>query len=108
MDFYAEELTKTCRVCGKRIHKAKGGRERKYIARDCQSDILEVFHIDVTDDNDTIHPLHFCQPCRAFISCWKSKKALPVDRVFTWSKHTETDCRVSQIKLPYPSNSITP
>ena len=94
MDFHAQELAKACRVCGKRVHKAKG-RERKYLATSYQKQILQVFGIDVSGDRAAIHPLYFCQPCRAFIATQDGKDVVPVDRVFTWSEHTDTECTVS-------------
>ena len=96
MNFHAIELDKVCRVCGKRLHKAKR-RDRKHNASEHSADLASVFKIDVSSDIKGIHPPHFCHPCHTFLRFWKAGKkgdTLLVGRVFSWYEHTEPQCKV--------------
>lgn len=96
MEYHTNELGKACRVCGKRVSKAKG-RSRSFLVAQHSQELAEVFSIDVSSDSEDIHPLSFCLPCRAFMGSWHTRKgdAPAVGRVYTWAKHTDPDCVVS-------------
>ena len=64
MDFHRDELKKVCRVCSRRLKKAKGG-ERRYVCKEYFKELDVVFHINVSNGNEDIHPLHLCHPCEA-------------------------------------------
>lgn len=100
MDFHTSELVKVCRVCGKRVSKAKG-KERSNVCMKYRKELAEVFSIDVSSDCEDIHPLQFCQSCRVAIGNWYTRGGISpsVGRVFQWTKHAESECRVS-INLP--------
>ena len=69
MDHHKNELKKACRVCGKRLKKAKG-RERSYLVQDFSRELNEVFHVDTSNDSEDIHPISFCHSCRVFMRSW--------------------------------------
>lgn len=98
MDYHKNELAKACRVCGKRLKKAKG-RDRRFSASEYSSELFEVFKIDTSSDTQHIHPPSFCLSCRVFMGSWHSRggSTPAVGRVFTWEKHHEGDCKVSGI-----------
>ena len=96
MEYHRGELKRVCRVCGRRVNKAKG-RERQYLVTEFTRELGEVFRIDVSGDSDDIHPRQFCHPCRTTIKNWhtRGRDAPSVGRVFTWTKHHEKECTVS-------------
>lgn len=95
MEYHAKELKKACRVCGKRVSKAKG-RTRSYLVAEHRKDLAEVFAIDVSFDTEDTHPLSFCHSCRSLMRLSDTRGA-PVGRVFTWAKHSEPTCTVSEL-----------
>ena len=62
MEFHVEQLQKHCRVCGKRLGKAKG-RAVTYKSTSFIPELLASFGIDVSGDKAHVHPLEFCNPC---------------------------------------------
>jgi hypothetical protein len=96
MEYHKNELGKVCRVCGKRMSKAKG-RSRSFLVAQHIQGLAEVFSIDATSDSEDIHPLSFCLSCRSFMGSWCTRKggAPAVGRVYTWVRHTDPDCVVS-------------
>ena len=96
MDYHTSEVQKACRVCGKRLNKAKG-KERSHLVQDHSSDLAQVFQIDTSGDMEDTHPISFCHLCRVFMRSWhKRKGSIPaVGRVYQWKKHTEPHCTVS-------------
>ena len=72
----------------------KGG--RSYLVADGTEDLSQVFRIDVSNDCTDTHPTTFCHSCWTFMHFWRTRETntLPVDRVFTWLKHTEPECTV--------------
>ena len=95
MDYHKTGLEKACRVCGKRLHKAKG-RERSHLVQDHISDLAKVFRIDASGDRKETHPTSFCYPCLIFMRSWHKREAA-VGRVFTWTKHIAVSCKVSSL-----------
>ncbi len=97
MEFHANELKKVCRVCGKKTHKAKG-RERLHLVAQHRDAMATVFGINASGDAEDTHPLQFCHSCQTHIRFWKSRgmTAPSVDRVYTWAKHSGTDCMVGR------------
>lgn len=106
MEFHANQLSRACRVCGKNLNKAKK-RERSFLVSEHSKELAAVFGIDTTRDTEDIHPPSFCLPCRVFITSWHSRvgNAPAVGRVYTWQKHSETDCTVSKAVLTFSQNS---
>lgn len=96
MEYHANELRKACRVCGRRVNKAKG-RERSYLVAQYIKELAEVFSIDAANDCEDTHPLTFCHICRVFMRTWhiRGGGTPSVGRVFTWIKHSEPKCPVS-------------
>jgi len=63
------------------------------------TDLKEVFGIEISSDLLEQHPSHFCHPCKNII--YFSKKALNEGREYNpdktiniWNKHTDTGCAV--------------
>ena len=97
MDYHTIELRKACRVCGKRVNKAKE-RERSYLVCEYRSELAEAFGIDTSSDCKDTHPLSFRHSCRVFMRSWQKRgtNAQAVGRVFSRSKHTELNCKVRE------------
>ena len=101
MEFHQEQLNKCCRVCGKRLLKAKGKMGQSHIFQ-CSENatvLLEVFGIEVSSDNSTIHPQQFCLSCnsvarRRMTAIGKGQAYRGRQEVFNWLAHEE-DCAVS-------------
>lgn len=97
MEYHMSELRKVCRVCGKRVNKAKG-RERNYLVAEYSKELAEVFSIDASTDSENIHPFQFCHSCHTAIRFWNTRggDTPSVGRVFMWAKHSEPECMVSK------------
>lgn len=100
IEYHTTELKKVCRVCGKRVQKAKG-RERSYLVTEKTEDLSEVFRIDVSNDSEDTHPPSFCHSCWTFMHFWHTRgtNAPSVGRVFTWIGHSEPECTVRNFTL---------
>ena len=59
MDFHLTQLKRVCRICGRRVRKAKG-RDRSYSVAENSSELAQVFGIDAAIDSEDTHPLSFC------------------------------------------------
>ena len=102
MEFHMSELKKACRVCGRRLRKAKKERDRSYVCKEHSKDLAEVFQIDIGSDSEDTHPLLFCLSCFTVIAKRIStggRNVPPVGRLFQWNKHDGSECRVC-IGLP--------
>ena len=108
MEYHKKELEKACRVCGKRVKKAKG-RDRNYSVAEFSKELAEMFGIDASKDSKDTHPLSFCHCCRTFMRSWHDREvdAPSVGRVFTWTKHIEPDCTVSNLTSPIQFRNTT-
>lgn len=95
MEYHTNELGKVCRVCGKRLNKAKG-RERNYLVAEHSKELATVFSIDVSSDCDDTHPLQLCHTCSTFMRFWQTRgvDTPSVGRVFIWAQHSEPECMV--------------
>jgi hypothetical protein len=95
MEFHIKELKKVCRVCGNRTNKAKG-RERVHLVAQHKESLATVFSLDVSGDTVDTHPIHLCHSCKTLIRCWEKRggAAPAVERVYKWTKHSDTDCKV--------------
>lgn len=85
-----------CRICGGRLKKAKG-RSTVYECALHSEKLLNVFGVDVTKDDTTIHPLQFCNGCYAVAK--QATARGPTYRhtvvVYNWTPHTEEGCEIS-------------
>ena len=64
-----------------------------------QHQLLKCFSVDVSQDDSTIHPLKFCNPCYAVTRRWSKTCADGVHYTHSvepidWSPHTESTCLV--------------
>ena len=60
--------------------------------------LAKVFLLDVSEDTEDTHPIHFCHPCKTFMRCLETRGGAgpSVERVYKWDKHSDTDCKVSR------------
>ena len=67
MEFHQEQLKKCCRVCGKRLLKAKGTKGKSHVFKCCQNSaqLQKAFDINVQTDEALVHPEYFCLSCRS-------------------------------------------
>ena len=98
MEHHREQLLKHCRVCGRRLCKAKGKAQPVY---KCTED-LQILGVDIgSGDGEDIFPTHFCNPCHAMVN--RAKKAgedgVPYRSIspMEWTPHGP-DC---QVKVKY-------
>lgn len=98
MEFHLQQLAKHCRVCGKRLCKAKG-RASVYQCTDHIADLFTSFGVNVSsDDDDKISPTKFCNPCYATMKrvIVAGKEGMPYTHTitpFVWTEHAP-DCSV--------------
>lgn len=91
MDFHQSQLAKHCRVCGRRLSKARS----RAIVYDCsahQPGLFTSFGVNLGDDDADTHPPKFCNPC--YLTMKRDLKAraegtryLHEVNPFTWIKH---------------------
>lgn len=105
MEFHQEELQKVCRVCGKRLQKAKGKRST-FSCSSLKVELLRTFSADVSSDSSTIHPPLLCLPC--YLITKRKEKAIKNATTYTstqtvsnWSAHTRVDCDVSVVSAQF-------
>lgn len=97
MEYHTTQLKITCRICGKRLHKAKG-RARSYPVSNSIEELAKVFGIDASSDQPDIHPPSFCHSCKCVIRS-RGDSIRPVKQGFVWSKHSDPVCSVSNLLL---------
>ena len=97
MDYHCEQLAKHCRVCGRRLSKAKG-KCTVYSCTDYQDQLLACFGMDVSHDSKNVHPPKFCNPCYTITK--RRAKAIQDEVPYTssmvpflWTEHTHS-CQV--------------
>ena len=99
MEKHLQQLEKHCRVCGRRLHKAKGRTQPIYQCTSFASDLHTSFGLDVSEDDGDIFPAHFCTPCyitmvRAVKAKEKGTPYFPTIKPFIWTRHTTLHCPV--------------
>ena len=62
MEYHQQQLTKHCRICGKRLLKLKS-HGPVYSCHKFTPDLLSTFGVDTSKDSPTIHPDSFCNSC---------------------------------------------
>lgn len=62
MEDHIKCLEDHCRVCGEKLQKAKS-RMTSFPCAEHKADLQTAFDIDVTHDNEQVHPSHFCNGC---------------------------------------------
>jgi len=85
-------LQKLCRICGERRNKG-----RPYHSQTFETQIKEVFGVDISDDRTDVQPKYLCFNCQSQISepSNKVKEIIPVE----WKGHDDDDdCWVCDIK----------
>ena len=92
MEYHTEQLAKHCRICGKRLSKAKG-KSTVYNCCEYTDQLQACFGVDVGKDKEGIHPQNFCNPC--YLITRRSAKARQTGvpytfttATFTWTEHT--------------------
>ena len=76
--FHIENLSKLCRICGKRLKKFAEKYESSYSCVDHKKWLAEKFGIDIENDERFVHPAKFCH------SCYHLTHAISP---FVWPKH---------------------
>lgn len=97
-EFHLRELAKHCRICGRRLYKAKS-KATVYTCSERISDLKSAFRVDVSTDTPTVHPQHFCMSCYAAIGRIKAADSEGVPFAVStapmeWTEHTH-NCHVS-------------
>ena len=95
MNFHQLELSKHCRVCGKRLYKAKS----VYSCVEHSDSLLKCSGIEVSHDDPAVHPFKFCNPCYAVTRRLAKATATAVHFSYSvlsmeWSSHSEGTCMV--------------
>ena len=77
LQYHLHAINELCRICAKLAltRKEKRSFNKKSKCRDFQFDILSVFGIDISTDNDTKHSSHICRKCTSRIRNVKKLKS---------------------------------
>ena len=94
---HREVLLKLCRVCGESIHRFRVS----YSCKAKKDDLHTAFLITIDEDNEDIHPPHFCDGCYAGmkrkIKATENKKiCMQSLKLFQWSAHSDSNCTTCQ------------
>ena len=69
-----------------------------YHCSDHKDDLLSVFHIDITCDNPSVHPHHFCESCsvlrRAKLAVKNETIYIHNVNVHEWAEHESKECTI--------------
>lgn len=103
MESHLVQLSKHCRVCGKKLCKAKS-KATVYPCKDHPNSLLKCFGVDISRDEPTIHPPKFCNPCFAVTKRFAKATADGVHyshsvQCMEWSSHTEDTCMVRKFYI---------
>ena len=106
MESHLQQLVKHCRICGKRLCKAKG-RATTFECKDYMEELLMTFGINAGSDDIHVLPSKFCKPCYAVMSrkVKASKEGVPYTHTvnpMTWTPHN-TNCQVKKKKIKHRS-----
>ena len=83
------------KVCGKSVIPKSA--KVKHLCSDYKHQLTSVFGIDVDSDDPSVHPRHFCHPCRLVVHKYTTAtmeyrhKTVPFG---DWCKHDDNSCRV--------------
>lgn len=101
MEFHKQLLEKHCRVCGKRVLKAKvkANKVPVYQCTDHRDALLSCFGIDLSDDAPSTHPIQFCNPCYMVTKRAMKARADCVPYIhstttMSWTPHNDSGCLV--------------
>ena len=91
-------LAKLCRVCGRPLAEY-GKAVRKYQCSNHQPDLKTTFGIDISSDDQCLHPSSFCHPCKNIIYSTKKaikdkKEFIPTKIIHQWEEHKEMGCTI--------------
>ena len=98
-----KKLHKYCRVCAKVL----GQKETSYVCSD-SGDVLKVFDIDVTQDDDCIQPKYYCHTCHIIgkrVTIGEKAGVECAIEVFKWTAHEDGNCWVCRGKAGRPKKS---
>ena len=98
MEYHTQQLIKHCRVCGKRLCKAKG-KSTVYTCSNHRDQLLACFGMNVSKDKEDTHPKKFCNPCYLITKRFVNASQIGASYTFatnnfTWTQHTD-NCLVS-------------
>ena len=99
MEFHEDQLRQCCRVCGKRLFKAKAQKGKSFKCTTHSDTLKACFDIDISSDDSSVHPESFCFPCYALAKrktdAIKNNHAYRgrelADYMFNWTSHKEID-----------------
>ena len=99
--YHAAGLQKLCRVCGESLARAF---RVHYKCAETQhtENLMQIFGINVSNDDLSVHPEYFCHKCRNVI-CVANKRAKEgrdytprVVKFDGWTEHTDVNCSICQ------------
>ena len=82
-DSHKIALSLLCRICGELIEKTGYA----YSVSENEGDIRNYFYIDVSNDNDDIHPKDFCKGCFSDILNMKKRGTTTEHKIINWVGH---------------------
>lgn len=94
-DFHQKYISNACRVCG--FYRGEKRKEQFHKLSDSTVSCLvsSVFEVNVSDDNQNVHPTHLCNNCYAIcLNTQKDPFYKTVREVVSWNEHENGDCSV--------------
>ena len=104
MEYHEKALANMCRICGQRALKSRDIEKKKKPKKTC--DYIELikllFGVDITTDNEDIHPQLLCVSCcQKLVDCRKPNRVKSIElyerdrkSVLSWETHQEENCIV--------------
>ena len=91
--YHADCLRRLCRVCGSLLYSSKKAVFYNSVSK--KVELMKVYEIDVSADNDDIHPKNICNTSNRRTTHHLVEQSYNSSFVpFTWSEHSIEDCVV--------------
>ena len=100
MDYHITQVQLHCRVCARRLLKAKSKCPSTiFLCKAHAAKLLNAFGIDTNNDDNRVHPEHFCPSCKRaldrVISAMHRKIHYKCGTApFQWEMHSDQECKV--------------
>ena len=100
MDYHNTQVQLHCRVCAKRLLKARSKCiETIFLCKAYAAKLQNAFGIDTNNDDNRVHPEHFCPSCKLALDRVITAKQRKIHYKcgtvpFHWEMHSDLECQV--------------
>ena len=93
--YHVDCLRRLCRVCGSLLYSSKKAVFYNSVSK--KVELMKVYKIDLSADNDDIHSKNICNTCNRRTTHHLVEQSYNSSLVpFTWSEHSVEDCEICE------------